>query len=519
MASKTGVKRKSQDAVKTSDNGEYEAGQAIDSTKPSHTTDAASASHQQKKTRSVAEKRPKSKRLAQTTTDQNKKLATCSICKMSPLLRARVSNKDMVQCEIKTCGRWYHMICLWEENERHISLSHTTGPDDSPLFICSACVNAPEDNDRECIAEAKVNMTDIINKVRRRLGIEEGAERGFPNIPVSNNTLLQNNNIGHSSHRSGDIPWLNEDEFSFRPAKEEKYRGFETDVIRDLIRKIDQSIFDYNKEVCDLIDNFDNPNGESLQTPLKMWELVDPNAGIVAGQDWYRIEESAMRSGNFNSHAPITSSLRSMVHIAESDPISIASSLHDLTFSQVHTACLSWFVIDILEDNFSLFELPNMKPLRAIMTGVNKFGEARWPKMGKHVLREVQLRTWPRELFRDEVLKNKGVLMSRLKSFTEPLTRRTNPWSDSRADIIESTMRLWSYLRPLEGKFHVIQPKLGSAFDSELQDAYDDMGMPLAIGRSSKKVVRWVTRRGFRYREDNIDGPREMVVKAVVIVR
>ncbi|TVY20206.1 hypothetical protein LARI1_G001679 [Lachnellula arida] len=373
-------------------------------------------------------------------------------------------------------------------------------------------------SDRECIAEAKVDMTDIINKVRRRLGIEEDAEMEIPDTPVSNNSLLQNNNISHPSHGIRNIPWLSEDESSFLPDKEEEYRGFETDVIRRLMRNIDQSIFDYNMEVCD-IKSMDKHNDEFWMTPLKMWERVDPNANVVAGQKWYDIEDAAMRNGTSNSHAPITSSLRSMVQVVGGGPLSIASNLYDLTFSQVHTACLSWFVIDILESHVDLFELPNMKPLKAMMTGVVRFGEAKWPTMGKQVLREVQLRTWPRDLFRDEVLKNKAVFMSRLKSYMEPLTRNTNPMSDSRADIIESTMRLWSYLRLLGGKLHVIQPKLGSAFDSELQEAYDEIGMPLDRGRSLEKVVLWVARRGFRYREDSIDGPREMVVKAVVIVR
>lgn len=355
--------------------GDCEVGRAIDLSKLSHNTDGASASRWQKKTRSIVDKRPKSKRLAQRIDNQNKNLTTCSICITRPDLRARVSSKDMVQCEIKNCGRWYHMICLWEEGERHISVSHATRPDDSTLFICSACVNAPEDNDRECIAEAKVDMTDIINKVRRRLGIEEDAEMEIPDTPVSSDSSLQNKNICHSSHGIGNIPWLSEDESSFVPAKEDKYRGFETDSICRLMRNIDQSIFDYNMEVCS-IKSMDKHNDEFWMTPLKMWERVDPNANVIAGQKWYDIEDAAMRSGTSNSHAPITSSLRSMVQVVGGGTLSIAPNLHDLTFSQVHTACLSWFVIDILESHVDLFELPNMKPLKAMMTGVVKFGEA-----------------------------------------------------------------------------------------------------------------------------------------------
>jgi hypothetical protein len=138
--------------------------------------------------------------------------------------------------------------------------------------------------------------------------------------------------------------------------------------------------------------------------------------------------------------------------------------------------------------------------------------------MGKQVLREVQLRTWHRDLFRDEMLKNKDVFMNRMKTYMNPLTKEINTWSHSRGDIIEYTIRLWSYLRPLEGMFVLIQPELGGVFDRKLQDGFDEEGMPFAGEQRSKKAILWVTRRGFRYREDSIDGPREMVVKALVVV-
>jgi hypothetical protein len=53
----------------------------------------------------------------------------------------------------------------------------------------------------------------------------------------------------------------------------------------------------------------------------------------------------------------------------------IESRLCELAFSQIHTAFVSWFVIDVLEKECDIFNLPNMPPLRVMMTAVNQFGE------------------------------------------------------------------------------------------------------------------------------------------------
>jgi hypothetical protein len=139
--------------------------------------------------------------------------------------------------------------------------------------------------------------------------------------------------------------------------------------------------------------------------------------------------------------------------------------------------------------------------------------------MGNHVLREVQLRTWHKDMFRGEMLQNKDHLMSRMERYMEPLTKNfKQQWSLHRNDVIEYTIQLWSYLDALGGMFDVIEPKLGGTFDPELHEGFDEEGMPYIAEKHSKKTILWVTRRGFRYRENSIDGPRELPVKAIVIV-
>jgi len=138
--------------------------------------------------------------------------------------------------------------------------------------------------------------------------------------------------------------------------------------------------------------------------------------------------------------------------------------------------------------------------------------------MGKHVLREVHLRTLPKPLFHDGMLQNKAVLTAKLEAYMAPLTKKFNPLSHNRAALVESMLQLWTYIRPWEGTFSGLKPELGSAFDPELQDGIDEEGLPFSRGRNSTKMVKWVLRPGFRYREESLNGPREMVVKAIVIV-
>jgi hypothetical protein len=121
-------------------------------------------------------------------------------------------------------------------------------------------------------------------------------------------------------------------------------------------------------------------------------------------------------------------------------------------------------------------------------------------------------------LFQDEVLQHRALLMAKLEAYMAPLSKMFNLWSHNRAAIVESILLLLSYIRPLEGVFNGIQPELGSVFDPEFQEGFDEEEQPLLRGKGSNQTVEWVLRRGFRYREDSLDGPREMVVKAVVIV-
>ncbi len=66
----------------------------------------------------------------------------------------------------------------------------------------------------------------------------------------------------------------------------------------------------------------------------------------------------------------------------------------------------------------------------------------------------------------------------------------------------------------------LIQPEIGSFFDPRLHDAYDEEGMQQYPEKHSKKKILWILRRGFKYKEDGVDGPpRVLTIKALVVVQ
>jgi len=106
----------------------------------------------------------------------------------------------------------------------------------------------------------------------------------------------------------------------------------------------------------------------------------------------------------------------------------------------------------------------------------------------------------------------------------KPLTRdfdSINSWSDdSRRNIIEITIRLWSYLQSLQGKLVMIQPAIEDNFDSKLHEAYDQEGLQLDVGKNPKRKILWILCRGFQYEEDDgIKGTPLLIIKAWVIVQ
>jgi hypothetical protein len=119
------------------------------------------------------------------------------------------------------------------------------------------------------------------------------------------------------------------------------------------------------------------------------------------------------------------------------------------------------------------------------------------------------------------MLKNTQYIIRKMEMYLEPLTKEFNsitPWSHHRAQLIETTIRLWSYFEAPGGMFKVIQPAIGSTFNPREQEGYTEDGEKYIPDKRLKKKVLWVIRRGFRYEEKTSDGLRATSVKAIVLV-
>lgn len=108
-----------------------------------------------------------------------------------------------------------------------------------------------------------------------------------------------------------------------------------------------------------------------------------------------------------------------------------------------------------------------------------------------------------------------GDLLRRFEAFLAPLTKKLgkiDPCSKSRAEIIQNTIALWSYLDAAQGTLKIIHPHAGEDFDRSVCEHAVE---PQTLEAENMKV-KWVTRRGFRFRELRKDG-NAMLTKALVI--
>ena len=133
------------------------------------------------------------------------------------------------------------------------------------------------------------------------------------------------------------------------------------------------------------------------------------------------------------------------------------------------------------------------------------------------------MRTWYKPDFQLTLLSKVESFEKHIAAFLKPLTRsiRNKSFSKARRNIIEITLRLWSYLQSLRGKVVLIQPAIQDVFDSKMPRPYDQDGLQLDMRNSRDEKILWVLCRGFRYEEDEVvdsSRSRTLTVKAQVIV-
>jgi hypothetical protein len=67
------------------------------------------------------------------------------------------------------------------------------------------------------------------------------------------------------------------------------------------------------------------------------------------------------------------------------------------------------------------------------------------------------------------------------------------------------------------GQLEIIQPMIGAPFEGRICEKVDE---DVHSGRLQDLEVKWVTRRGFRFREDSGSGSeRPLMKKALVVVK
>jgi molecular chaperone GrpE (heat shock protein) len=150
--------------------------------------------------------------------------------------------------------------------------------------------------------------------------------------------------------------------------------------------------------------------------------------------------------------------------------------------------------------------------------------------MGGHVLREVYLRTWYKNDFKNEILSNKDALIHSLRTYLRPLIKEyesANSWNETLKEIITDTLLLWSYLSSPDaaGKLELIQPNIEDLFDPKLHKAIDgddefdeNSEQELSKEEEAPKRIKWVLRRGFKYKESSFEGLRSITIEALVAI-
>lgn len=278
-----------------------------------------------------------------------------------------------MECDIDGCDLWYHDTCIFKENvkgPKKMLLFSVNQGKNVTAFICPKCLDQPEGYTRDDVSQVIRSTLKTLTSLLRGEEVTTFKNSRSP-LPEETSPQLVSRQLLDRSLE--DVQWHEGSTTILKPSRNEKYQGFDKSVISGLVRTLDECIFNYNKEVCDAIEAFPHHGNEALDVPLKMWHLIDARAAILTGQEWYQSTDNLINSTK--GHAPITASLRKMLQVDRDSPLEIGESLENLKFSQVHQAFVSWFVMDVLANKVDIFELPNMKPLRVMMTGVHQFGE------------------------------------------------------------------------------------------------------------------------------------------------
>ncbi|KAH9206173.1 hypothetical protein DL95DRAFT_488324 [Leptodontidium sp. 2 PMI_412] len=368
--------------------------------------------------------------------------APCNICEGDKILRFESRHTAMLACQIESCGKWWHHWCLMtvQYDENVVTPDFTiffpqvgNRENDNLIFICPDCSRPPGRGYANQAAEAMSTFLDTMRRLRIEARNTEIPETPNPMVSSSARELSEAQASQHIP------PWSDEVAMPFELAKNEKLQGFDETEVKNLMRHLTESIFNFDREVFEILERFASYN----KTPLGSWNTVDACSKIIPGKAWYLLDDV---SGLTGKHAPITAALRAILGIPRHMPFKIDPSYKNVPFSKVHVALIWSFVMDILLNKIDIYELPNMKTLRIMMSAIHSFADERWPGQGKDALQEIELRTWSKPQFQAELLQNKAFISKKFDDFLAPLTKGFNhKYSHYKDDLISTMIKLWSY--------------------------------------------------------------------------
>lgn len=285
----------------------------------------------------------------------------CGICQKSH------RSLQMIRCE--TCEIWFHKTCVYSSRDpKHMFFSTPTGLEDS-WVICSKCLDQQNDHVSDAIAE----YVNTLERLKRRVSSKEDRwHEPCIQVDFSSQTVEDQQEILPQEDEYLGLTRLTGTDFEL--AREEKFQGFDKSILDDLIQRLDQSMYDYNKEINDVVERFGDSDDSYIKKPLAEWKLVDAGGNFVAGHPWYHLDYPTKKISG--SHLPITAALRCMLQSPDDKPLEIDPNLGSLSLFQVHYGFVGWFVIDVLSNEIDIYELPNMKPMRAMMAAVKDFADS-----------------------------------------------------------------------------------------------------------------------------------------------
>lgn len=318
----------------------------------------------------------------------------CKICSVDKKLRNESKGTPMIECQIPGCQAWRHAWCLIAFKDlEYILFSPETGLEGS-IFICPDCVKTDKPDVREAMSAMSTFRKSIENLQRLpsddpsaeipespngassppARSIEAGASaQSQPAQPPASQSQHFPQQPVQERHVQETILNAEEERIPFNLAREEKFQGYNKSEVDFLMRSLGQSIFNYDMEIREVITRFGRPQDEWKACPLKSWDFVDRRSNSLEGQEWYHDDQTRNQSG---AHESITAALRKIFNVPLEGQLEIDPSQRDLSFSHVHIAFVWWFVFDVLLNKLSIFELPNMKPLRIMMSAISNYGEA-----------------------------------------------------------------------------------------------------------------------------------------------